>query len=55
VDYQRAVKCYFVCTEALADVDLEDPSFKYFVNMQAARCHIMHINTMVSMAKYASR
>lgn len=55
VDYQRAVKCYFVCTEALADVDIEDPSFKYFVNMQAARCHIMHINTMVSMAKYASR
>jgi RNA-dependent RNA polymerase len=54
-DYDRAVKCYFVCTESLADIDLEDPSFKFFTRIHAARCHIMHIHTVPIMAKFASR
>ncbi|KAG0560418.1 hypothetical protein KC19_10G179300 [Ceratodon purpureus] len=55
VDYQRAIKCFYICTESLADVDLEDSNFKYFVNIQAARSSIMHIHTVTVMAKYASR
>ncbi|CAK9210508.1 unnamed protein product [Sphagnum troendelagicum] len=54
-DYQRAVKCYFICTESLADIDLNDPNFKYFTQVHAARCHIMHIHTVPTMAKFASR
>lgn len=28
VDYQRPGKCYFICTDSLADVDLEDPKIE---------------------------
>jgi RNA-dependent RNA polymerase len=54
-DYQRAVKCFFICTESLADVDLDDPTFKYFTRIEAARCHIMHIHTVPTLPKFASR
>ena len=54
-DYERAVKCFFVCTESLADIDLVDPSFKYFSRIRAARCYIMHIHTVTTMPKFASR
>ena len=54
-DYDRAIKCFFVCTESLADIDLCDPEFKVFIRAQAARCHIMHLHTVQSMAKFASR
>nr|XP_024378193.1 probable RNA-dependent RNA polymerase 3 isoform X2 [Physcomitrium patens] len=54
-DYQRAVKCIFICTESLADVDLADSNFKYFKTIEAARCHIVHIHTVPTMSKFASR
>lgn len=54
-DYQRAVKCFFICTESLADVDIDDPNFKYFTRIEAARCHIMHIHTVPTLPKFASR
>jgi RNA-dependent RNA polymerase len=34
---------------------LNDPNFKYFTQVHAARCHIMHIHTVPTMAKFASR
>lgn len=55
MEYQRAIRCYFICTESLADVDLDDPYFKYFVHIHAARCHIMHIDTSTSIFRYAAR
>ena len=54
-DYDRAIKCFFVCTESLADIDLCDPEFKVFIRAQATRCHIMHLHTVQNMAKFAAR
>lgn len=53
-DFERAVKCFFICTESLADVDLVDPNFKYFTRIEAARCHVMHIHTVPTLPKFAS-
>ncbi|KAG0604472.1 hypothetical protein M758_10G174600 [Ceratodon purpureus] len=54
-EYRRAVRGYFVCTESLADIDLNDPNFKYITRIHAARCHIMNIHNVPTMSDYCNR
>lgn len=54
-DYLKAVRGYFVCTESLADIDLDDPKFKYITRIHAARCHIMNIHNVSTMSSYCHR
>ena len=53
-DYDKAIKCFFTCTDPFANTGLRDLEFVVLFRAQEARCHIIQ-SYGPNMAKFTSK